>query len=146
MLTTLRRLCSTRSAVCLSTRSSTTLLLGQRRSSPLFKDKIDNRVYAAKCSNVARQIFSNTTRVITSILNSSEQFRKYSSNLPENKQSDLEQTDEAENKEEEIPLLEINEEYLDTQKQIIGLVLRRDLQARDVKVYDFRDLNLTSSA
>ncbi len=148
MLTTaLHRISSIRAITRLVTsRSSVKLSAVSRRSPPHFSDKLDGRSYATKCTNNIRNIVKNNTRLNTAIFGSSEQYRKYSNNKSEdNKQIESEQLDEADNNEEEIPLLEINESYLDTQKNTIEKVLRRDLQARDVKVYDFRDLNLTSS-
>lgn len=126
--------------------SSSNALTRTRRSAPQFIVKSDGRTYLTKRTNNITNIFKNDMRPVRNIISCTERDRKYSSNkLGENKSAEAEPTDEVEDTGEEIPLLEINESYLDTQKHSIELVLRRDLKARDVKVYDFRDLNLTSS-
>jgi hypothetical protein len=126
--------------------SSSNALTRTRRSAPQFIVKSDGRTYSTKRTNNITNIFKNDMRPVRNIISCTERDRKYSSNkLGENKSAEAEPTDEVEDTGEEIPLLEINESYLDTQKHSIELVLRRDLKARDVKVYDFRDLNLTSS-
>lgn len=146
MLTTVLARTSSIKAICrlCPTRSSPSVWTALPRSAPQIINKNDGRTYATKQGNDITNIFECNRSATLRIFSSSEQNRKYSSKS-EIKSTATELTEEVEDAGEEIPLLEINESYLDTQKQSMELVLRRDLQARDVKVYDFRDLNLTSS-